>query len=355
MALLAILGTSVWGQPERPIRKSKEKKEPVTQALEIPPDPPNVLAGETAKLVFHVSPLSAKGLLSQQVRDALKAIDKANGGATLIKLRAFVAGTGDMRRVQAIVSEDFSEHKIQLPVVTTVQVGALPLTGAQVVLEAVSQAKNTVNPNGLAFFSALPAKDIHESVTALQKASGGTTMLRVTCFLSSLEGMNAARAEVATAFPRAAANFVQLTRLGLEPLAACEGVARADRPRGGVALLSDAMYHTPRWSFAAFVNTPKTAFSGLQMAFHDEDADVKLAFGRLSKVMETAGAQTAQIFFLQIYSLSRGIEDRALAVRDAARGAGPEIAMPPAGSALRFEGLPSLDAALGIEAIAGIP
>jgi len=70
----------------------------------------------------------------------------------LVKLRAFVAGTGDMRRVQAIVSEDFSERKIPLPVVTTIQVGALPLTGAQVVLEAVSQARTVVNPNGLTFF-----------------------------------------------------------------------------------------------------------------------------------------------------------------------------------------------------------
>ena len=73
---------------------------------------------ETGKLAFDLSPLSAKGLLTQQVHDALKALDRANGGAAFVKLRAFVAGTGDMRRVATIVSEELSRKKTPLPAVT---------------------------------------------------------------------------------------------------------------------------------------------------------------------------------------------------------------------------------------------
>ncbi|MGH9645888.1 MAG: hypothetical protein ACRD4E_03645, partial [Bryobacteraceae bacterium] len=79
------------------VKPPKKEKEPDPQTLPLPPEPPPAMIAESAKLVFHVSPLSAKGLLTQQVHDALKALERANGGATFIKLRAFVAGTGDMR------------------------------------------------------------------------------------------------------------------------------------------------------------------------------------------------------------------------------------------------------------------
>ena len=120
------------------IKPPKKEKEPETQTLPLPPEPPAAVIAETDKLVFHVSPLSAKGLLTQQVHDALKALDRANGGATFVKLRAFVAGTGDMRRVATIVAEEFSDKKMPLPAVTTIQVGALPMEGAQVVIESIS-------------------------------------------------------------------------------------------------------------------------------------------------------------------------------------------------------------------------
>src|SRR5678809_1419918 len=127
------------------IKPPKKEKELETQTLPLPPEPPAAVIAETAKLAFHVSPLSAKGLLTQQVRDALKALDRANGGATFVKLRAFVAGTGDMRRVATIVAEDFSDKKMPLPAVTTIQVGALPMDGAQVVIESIDAGKKVVN------------------------------------------------------------------------------------------------------------------------------------------------------------------------------------------------------------------
>src|SRR5580693_7474342 len=130
--LTAVFLTAVFG--------GKKDPDAVTQVLELPKDPPMVAVGATSRLVFHVSPLSGKGLLSQQTRDALKAILKANGGAQVIHIRAFVAGSGDLRRVPQIVSEVFTAKKLPLPSVSVVQAGGLPLENAQIVIEAVSQA-----------------------------------------------------------------------------------------------------------------------------------------------------------------------------------------------------------------------
>src|SRR5665213_401480 len=105
----------------------KKNPDGLTQTLEFPKDPPMVATGATSRLIFQVSPLSGKGLLTQQTRDALKAILKANGGAQPVHIRAFVAGSGDPRRVPQIVSEVFGAKKMSLPSVSVVLVGALPL------------------------------------------------------------------------------------------------------------------------------------------------------------------------------------------------------------------------------------
>src|SRR5215472_16866275 len=134
-------------------KKKKKSDEDVTQVLQLPKDPPSAVVAETARLGFVVSPLSSKGLLSQQVRDALKTLQRSVGGAGIVKLRAFVAGSGDVRRVQAIVSETFTDRRQPLPALSVVQVGGLPLEGAQVVIEATVVGKKEVNPNGLVFIA----------------------------------------------------------------------------------------------------------------------------------------------------------------------------------------------------------
>ena len=135
-------------------KKKKPDVEPRPQVLEVLPDPPEAIVVETGRLSFQVSPLSDKGLLSQQVRDALKALGRLNHGVPIVKLRAFVAGSGDLRRVKEIVAEELTDRKQALPAVSTIQVGALPMVGAQVVIEAVSSEKKVVNPSGVAFLSA---------------------------------------------------------------------------------------------------------------------------------------------------------------------------------------------------------
>ena len=170
--LAALLALSVSVYPF----DDKKNKEEITQTLELPKDPPASVTVETSRLVYHVSPLSAKGLLSQQLRDALKSALKDAGGATIVKLRAFVAGSGDLRRVQAVVSEVFTEKRLPMPALSVVQAGSLPMVGAQVVIESIAVSKKPVNPLGLVFVSGQAASNDEplEKVAPLaQKAVAG--------------------------------------------------------------------------------------------------------------------------------------------------------------------------------------
>src|SRR5688572_7214109 len=197
----------------------KKKKEDETQTLEIPKELPSWIGGDPRRFTFHVTPLSAKGLLSQQIRDALKAMDRQTGSDTVLKIRAFVAGSGDLRRVRDLVSEAFTDRRQPLPVLSLIQSGGLPMEGAQVVLESISVSRKEVNPNGLVFLSALAATSpgpvdpvaplTERSLVRLRQAlktagAEPADMLRVTCFLSSLENVAASRRLVAGDFPKAA-------------------------------------------------------------------------------------------------------------------------------------------------------
>jgi enamine deaminase RidA (YjgF/YER057c/UK114 family) len=296
------------------IKPPKKEKELETQTLPLPPEPPSAVVAETGKLTFHVSPLSAKGLLTQQVRDALKALDRANSGGTFVKLRAFVAGTGDMRRVAAIVSEDFSEKKMPLPAVTTVQVGALPLEGARVVIESVSMDKKTVNPNGLAFFPAHRAAELAAAAKAQQ-----ADLVQVTCFVAD------ARAPMPSAFPGAAVNLVQPTRLAIETETSCEGVGRLQKPGKSPA---------------------KLVFTGIQMAFGDNDQALRLAYGRLGRALESVKARSGDSLVMNVYSLNKSTAEKAVAMA-------PEFLGPKASifTTRVVEGLPSLDATVAMELV----
>jgi enamine deaminase RidA (YjgF/YER057c/UK114 family) len=318
------LGIHVWAQ-----KSKKKNEEPVTQTLPLLKDPPSAVSAETERLVFHVSPLSNKGLLSQQVRDALKALLRDTHGAAIVKLRAFVAGSGDIRRISTIVSETFTEHKLALPAVSTIEVGALPLEGSQVVIESIAVEKKTTNPNGLGFYSAQPVKE-------LRPVAG---VLRATCFLSSLDDLPRIKSSVAAAFPGSAVNFVQSQRVGFEPRDVCEAVARLDNPPGQAVVIGKD---------EARVHAPKIVLTGTQMAFRDTDADLRLAFERLAKALEPFGATYKDVFWSSAYPLTRPVEEKVRAMQTEFF----DQSHPPAGTMLLFEGLPSLDATMAMEVIA---
>jgi enamine deaminase RidA (YjgF/YER057c/UK114 family) len=348
-----------------PFSKKKKSDEDVTQVLQLPKDPPSAVVAETARLGFHVSPLSSKGLLSQQVRDALKALQHSAGNGAIVKLRAFVAGSGDMRRVQAIVSETFTERHVSLPALSVVQVGGLPLEGAQVVIEATSVGKKDVNPNGLAFIAGQQASSpnpldpvyplAEKALAGLRTAVKGAgseagDVLRGTCFLSSLDGFAQVRQMVESEYKGAAWAFMQLQRAPANAVVECEAVARSRvKIEGPVQFLNpDGLPKSANYSQIALVSAARVAITGTQVAFGSQDSDVRLAFGRLEKELAGVGASVKEVAWSSIYPLSNAMAEDVRKIRfeyyDAAR--------PPACTLLPFEGLPSLDASFAVDAIA---
>jgi enamine deaminase RidA (YjgF/YER057c/UK114 family) len=341
----------------------KHKKEE-NQVLQLPRELPSVVEGDTRHLTFYVTPLSSKSLLSPQIRDALSALTREAKGETILKIRAFVAGSGDSRRVRDLVSEVFTDHKLPLPVLSLVRAGGLP-EGAQVVLEAIAAARKEVNPQGLAFMSAQPASAddptgpvaplagrslaaIGQAVTAA--GSQAADVVRVSCFLSSLDDLAAIRQRVAQDYPNAAADFVQPQRSPVHALAACEAVAKLRRDPGAQLKLIDspAIESVAGASDVAMVASPKVVLTGTQVSFGFEENDARLAFQRLSKALEQAGASLHGVAFAHYYPLAKALATQVRKVR----GDFFDSAHPPASSLLLFEGLPSMDAGFAVDVVA---
>ena len=372
LALLLLLTLSlpcVAQLPERKKSKKKKKEVPeITQQLEVIPDPPVAVTAETARLSFYLSPLSAKGLLSQQTRDAIKAVRTAAHGAPIVKVRAFVAGTGDLRRVASIVSEMFTEAKQPIPAVSTILVGALPLEGAQIVMEATAQERRAVNPAGVAFFSGQlvrateekprPLGDVAgESLAHLQKAMTGAgvstdNLLRTTCYLSVLDNPAGITAKLGQLFPKAVHNVVQLQRVTGPSTVECEAVGRlAAAPAQAVEFVNpEGLDKSPSYTQLVRVNTPKLVLSTTQQSFGLDDTAMKLCMSRLQKMLDSQHAGFGQVVMAHGYALS----NKAMAEYRKVRGEFYDKAHPPASTLLNFEGLPSSDAVFGLDVIAAI-
>ena len=364
VSLVVLLSSDALGQKKK---KKKGDEEEVTQVLELPKEPPSAVTAETARLTFLTSPLSSKGLLSQQARDALRALMKEARGAAIVKLRGFVAGSGDVRRVQTIVSETFTERRLAIPALTVVQVGALPMEGAQVVLEAVAVARKEINPHGLVFISGqgqstekpleplgpLAGKVADNLETALRAASSqASDVSRVTCFVTALNDLPAIRKLMSGRFPKAAFTYVQTQRASGHSTVECEAVARlGTAPGSAVEFLNpEGLPKDGGHSQLVKVGTPRVAISGLQMAFGSEAGDAHLAFKRLEKALESVKASLKDVVMAGIYPLNTFMSERVRKTRfeffDAAR--------PPAATMLPFEGLPSMDASFGVDVVATV-
>jgi enamine deaminase RidA (YjgF/YER057c/UK114 family) len=276
-----------------------------------------------------------------------------------VKLRAFVAGTGDARRVRTLVSEMCTERHARLPALSVVQVGALPLDGAQVVLESVAQDRKPVNPYGVAFVSAESARlarplqpltplanQVVERLKKVLDAAGvlPADVLRVTCYATSLDEVEQLRAPFAARWAKASLNFVQPLRATLESSVACEAVGRLSAAPGERTDL--------RSSSAVAVGPGKLIFTGAQLAFGTAPADAALAFERLGKTLDQVAARPhGRLAAVAIYSLTRSTADMAQqGVLNFFKQS-----QPPALTVLSFEGLPSMDASFSADAIAVLP
>src|SRR4051812_3956468 len=325
----------------------RKKKEEQTQTLQLPKELPGAVVGDTRRLTFHVTPLSAKGLLSQQIRDALKAVTRDAGNETVLHIRAFAAGSGDLRRVRDLVSEFFTERRQPLPSLSLIQSGGLPMEGAQVVLEFIASARKDLHSFGLVFLSPQPAYSGNpidpipplttKSLASLRqtlKASGSepADVLRVSCFLSALENLAASREQVQAEFPKAVLNFVQTERAPGRAMAACEAVASLRWNTGKPLHMVNAegIAAQPGESQAALVAAPHVVLTGSQVSFGYEEKDARLAFERLKRALDQTGASVHDVAYVHYYPLSRGIANQVRKIRAEFFAS----AHPPAGSLL---------------------
>ncbi len=329
------------------------------------PYPPPALTVDTGRLTFQVSPISTKRLLSDQTEVALKDLLQKTKHGRIVKLRAFVAGTGDIRTVQNTVSDIFNQKKIPLPVLTLVQVGALPYRDAEVVLEATTLSKDVENPHGLAFISGQPAVSdeltfqvaplAELSVKKVEAALGAAGLdakdaLRVTCFVSSVDDASKVVGLLQREFPGAAQNVVQIQRASPVSLAECEAVARlkTDPPETVVRL-------NPRGTGEC-----SQLFAGGAGEYATTGAYRRPVGVPFSGRGRPPGLRTAEPYargrenhhaqhrVANIYPLSSTIADLVRKVR-------PEFLdrdRPPAVTMLTFQGLPSIDASFSLDVVA---
>jgi enamine deaminase RidA (YjgF/YER057c/UK114 family) len=298
------------------------------------------LKADTNTLDFHVSSLLKTGGLAAQIRQSLSDLIRDTRGETIIKLRAFVAGAGDARRVQAEVTQLFTERKLPLPVLSVVQVGGLGEEAAKVVIEAIVSTRRIANPNGLAFFAGQEGATLTEAITKLkasEEAAGvqPERVLTTTCFTSRLDGFSSIRAGIEASFPHANVNLVQAMRDPLNDASVCQAIGQLAKPPNDspVVLLKERR--------AALVGAKQLVITGLQLSFGSFLDDAHEAFVRLQRSAMALDTVEAPVE-VNVFSLD-----------------------PSGGSALRkttsvpastftvqtIEGLPSVDATAGIEAI----
>jgi enamine deaminase RidA (YjgF/YER057c/UK114 family) len=228
--------------------------------------------------------------------------------------------------------------------------------------------KKTVNPNGLAFISGQGASVeqplqpllplFEQSLARMRTALGAVglepaDLVRATCYVSSLDDLTPIRERAYAAFPKAALNFVQRTREPVQSLVECEAVARLRRPPAEPLVLVNppGRKGSQDRSEVALVHARKLALTGTQLAFGFQESDARLAFQRLAKSLEQAGASYNRVAVASVYPLSRSIADLVRKVRPESLSA----ERPPAGTMLPFQGLPSLDASFALDVIAVVP
>jgi enamine deaminase RidA (YjgF/YER057c/UK114 family) len=321
-------------------KRNKKNEEPKSQVMPLPPELPMVLAADTQSLDFHISPMLKSGGLAAQIRRSLTDLLRDTKGETIVKLRAFVSGVGDARRVQTEVTSTFSERKLPLPVLTIIQVGRLGEDLAQVVIEAVVSTKRTLNPNGLGFLSGQTGKSLREALEHLRQSAAeaeitADQVVSCTCFASSVESGDSSRSAVEAVFPKTAVNVVQALRDPVNNMTTCQGIAQLSHPPKESALVWLKNAHV------SLVNSPRLVFTGLQLSFGNFLDDAREAFSRLQRAASALQASEAPV---QVNAFALDLTG-ASALRKS-------TSFPPSVFTVQtVEGLPSVDASAGIEAI----
>jgi enamine deaminase RidA (YjgF/YER057c/UK114 family) len=145
-------------------------------------------------------------------------------------------------------------------------------------------------------------------------------------------------------------NFVQTERAPGRAVAACEAVASLRWNTGTPLHMvnADGIPAQPGESQAALVAAPHVVLTGTQVSFGYEEKDARLAFERVKRALDQAGASVHDVAYAHYYPLSLGIAKQVRKIRAEFF----ESDHPPAGSLLLFESLPSMDAGFAVDVVA---
>lgn len=327
------------------------------------PRVPRVVEAETARLRFQVSDLPQTGTVAEQVRHCLRGFS-----SPVVALRAFVVGQANAAAVRDAVEDEFKKRRHSLPALSIIIVGALPHQNARVQIEAVITAKQSVNPNGIAFVSGQPASLeqpaarvaplIEKSLSALRTAHQAikaqpADVLRATCFVSSLNDVGEVKQMMRREYPQAALSVIQLQQTASRGLVECETVARLRMPaKDGLQFINPAgLAASPNYSHLALIGARRLVFSELVVAASAREADAVYAFARLEQALTGAGSSIKQVAMSQLYPITQTGSELVRKVRfdfyDKARA--------PASTLLIFEGLPTANASFAVAVIAVKP
>lgn len=330
---------------------AKKYQPPKPQVLPLPAELPMAITADTDTLDFHISPLLHTGGLGAQIRQSLNDLIRDTHGETIVKLRAFVAGTGDARRVQSEAVSIFSDHKLPLPVLSIVQIGGLAGEAAQVVIEAVVSTHKTVNPNGLAFITGQYGRNFEDSVDHLRTsvALAQVTpdhLLTATCFTSAVNDYEARRALIQSAFPKAGINIVQALRDPSTDATMCEAVGQlGEAPAQAAEIVRVSKAH------ATLVTAKRLVFTGLQLCFGSFLDDAQEAQQRLRRAANGAGSTMQAETFA-----NSAVQINAFSLTPAAGSALRKTTSFPVSTftVLPVEGLTAIDATAGIDAVLAV-
>jgi enamine deaminase RidA (YjgF/YER057c/UK114 family) len=327
------------------------------------PRVPRLVDAETARLRFQVSDVPQAGTVAEQVRQCLRGFS-----SPVVALRAFVVGQENAATVRDAVEAEFKKRRQPLPALSIIIVGALPHQNARVQIEAVTTAKQSVNPNGIAFVSGQPASAeqpaaqvaplIEKSLSALRTAHQAINIqpadvLRGTCFVSSLGDVAEVKQMMRREFPQAALGVIQIQRTASRALVECETVARLRMPaKDGLQFINpEGLAASPNYSHLALISARRLFFSELVVAVSAREADAVYAFARLEQALTGAGSSIKQVAMSQLYPITQAGSELVRKVRFDFY----DKAHPPASTLLIFEGLPIASASFAVAVIAVKP
>jgi enamine deaminase RidA (YjgF/YER057c/UK114 family) len=305
---------------------------------------------QTSDVRFVVANPKPTGTLMEQVELARWTVERPK--VRVARYRAFVRSDADPGQISSV---------LRAPALSIIKVASLPHPGQKISVEAVTNGGN--NPNGLVFISGqgATATKVMPNVVPLATEAfdnigkalkgvqlEGSDVLAVTCFMSSIQDVEAIKEMAARRYPEAVINNVQIPLGYGRALAECEALARAKQPVAFV--YPEGLSKSPNFTQVTGISTKKMIWSGLTVSKGCGDTAVKKMFQSLETTLSKNGASIKNVAFSYLYPNSVDGTDLTRSVRFDFYNK----AQAPASTLVPFAGFFDKNACTGVEVAAPV-